>query len=531
MLRLFEYNAEDFTAGQLAFLDAASKVRVSEEINEERRLEFEHPPDSRITVNRLIVCEGQAYRITSITQSTGAMMNISAEHVFNCDAAKIHLPTFPNMIGKSPREVIAAAFENTSFHVMTEAETEALGMEWIGADGFKIDFFEVDKITPYDVVQTVIENAGRGEIYADNYNIAVVSKIGEQTPVLLDTSKNMENINIQRDTSQLVTRLYAYGYNDTPITSVTEDGVPYIDSPNAELYGIHEGYRDYSDYTEPTDVYNLAQWEFDESNENRIDVPKVTITGTYIDLSKISDGDIKPLNPGDSVTVYDEGTLINARVLSVERYPYEPEKTNITVGRPSADLFFYLSQLGRLGKNYKRASTSKGDIKTGYLSGTLNTETNNIKSGAGTMTVVDDLMTVRDSAGRVRIRLGNSGGRFEFVIYDENGSETITLDEEGSAEFSGRLTAEAVFSGSIKTSKDAEIGRYLKLKGITGSGQTGGIQFVDASGNVVADILLISGSNGASYFVIESSEPTRINNISIVDLEERISALEKEVGN
>lgn len=526
MLKLFEYDKTEYEYGMLAVLPDASEVKITTEINGGNSLEFVYPKDERselATVNRIIVCEGQAYRISKVTSDSGGKITVVADHVYNTDAKRRHVPTIPDMIGTAPRDVLARAFEGTGFTLLTYAEAEDLGLKWVGSDGFLIDFFEVDKTSLFDVMETVIENCGKGELYIDNYKIALVERLGADTGMRLDVSRNMENITVQRDASELVTRLYPYGYNDTPILSVN-GGKLYIDSPNTAQYGIIEGYRDYSDYEQPEDVYNHGLWEFDENNENRIDVPVITVSGSYIDLSKTADSEVTALNIGDGVVVMDGDVEIKERVTRIESYPYEPSATNITIGKVARDIFFYLDQLGKAGKGYKKASATNGDISAPckYLSGTLNTKVNNIQSGKGNMSVVDDLMTVRDKNNKVRIRLGNNNGRFVFVLYNDSGTETITLDDGGNAEISGTLTADAVFSGTLKTDKDAEIGQFLKIKTVSGSAESGGIKFVASDGSTSGGIYQVE--NAGKVWIMAND--VILGGVSINDLAARVETLE-----
>ena len=74
----------------------------------------------------------------------------------------------------------------------------------------------------------------------------------------------------------MVTKLYPYGKDDAHIGSVNS-GKQYIISENADIYGVREGYRDYTDYIEPSKILRRARWEFDSENEERIDVPCVNI--------------------------------------------------------------------------------------------------------------------------------------------------------------------------------------------------------------------------------------------------------------
>lgn len=265
MLRILPYNSVTFDKGIV--IGDAYDVRVTYEINGERRLDFSHPINEKseiISENKIVVCEGQAYRIIKVLKTIGEKNFIAAEcsHVYNADASNIHIQNIPDLIGKTPSYVLGQIFKNTKFSIMTDSELTKVGLKRVDYSGFKVDFFSMDKTNPYEAVKALIENCGKGEIYADNYKIALVERIGGESCLRLDLSKNMKDISIERDITDMVTKLYPYGKDDAHIGSVNS-GKQYIISENADIYGVREGYRDYTDYIEPSKILRRARWEFD----------------------------------------------------------------------------------------------------------------------------------------------------------------------------------------------------------------------------------------------------------------------------
>ena len=382
MLVLLEYDSTG-ARDVIAVLNDAVSVRVTQEINSADELTFTHPLTSDkaelITVNRLILCEGQLYRIMRVQRGDDTL---SAEcmHIWYADAGAVHIPSVPDSIGVTPYNLIKSV-DSGDFSVMTQSQMTTRDMNWIGMGDFmknknthddvefKIDFFAVDKTNLLDFVKMVIANAGFGEIYYDNNYFAVVEQIGKKTGIRLELSANMENVRTETDISSMITRLYPYGSDDMTIGSVY--GENYIDSPNLGIYGLKSGYKDYSDYTDAYDLYYNARWEFDAQNPERIDVPAVTVTGSAIDLAKYSsDGDIGRVSLGDTVTVVDErGNEIVERVIAVSYYPYENMPADITIGRLKRDLYFYLSQISELAKRYAKCSTTSGKISATAIAG------------------------------------------------------------------------------------------------------------------------------------------------------------------
>ncbi len=456
MLKLFEYNSKTFEKG--IPIPNASDVKVTQEINGDRMLTFTCPSHSAdmLAENKIVVCEGAAYRIMKLTKNIGGEGVYTAEcsHVYNADAPSVHIQNIPDMMGVKPSQVLKKAFSGTPFTIMSDKEIEALGMKSIDHDGFLIDYFSTDKTNPFDVVKDITESCGKGELYADNYKIALVDRIGSDTRVRLDVTKNMYDIQIERDITDIVTRLYPYGADDAHIGSVN-GGTQFIDSPMKSVYGIRCGYRNYSDYTDPEGILERAEWEFSSENENRIDVPSVNITGTYADISKLAEYSGEKLSIGDRVDICDNGAVISERVIRMEYYPYQPNNTVISIGRVKKDLFFYLSQISSATHRYGRVTTRGGDLCAGSVKGTFKNSGMSVVTGNGSISIISDLMTVK-SSGATKVLIGNKDGLFEFSVTDRKNSAAISFDSDGHMRFTGNVHPNAIYMGNNVIGLDAD---------------------------------------------------------------------------
>lgn len=356
----------------------ATDVAVSQQINGDYSLSFKYPRNGELAehsymrVNSIVKCEGQRFRIKKISKTAEPMMSIDCEHIFNYAAKHTHIPNIgstdrDDYIGEDAYNVLAGAVElankhsTADFSLLTDAELAELGMTRLSVN---IDFESIDKTNLYDVMLKIIECAGMGEIYCDNYKIAIVERIGSDTNVILNTATNLTDITIEYDTSDMITRLYPYGKDDLTISAATSntDGKIYIQSDNAGRYGIIEGYADYSDCEDVDKLWKLAVWQMDEDNPERIDVPSINISGTVADLSRI-DSRVDQLSLGDGVLVMDNGETFSERVITLTRYPYEARADSMSIGRVKKDMFFYLNQLGLLAKRYKSISTNDGRVQ------------------------------------------------------------------------------------------------------------------------------------------------------------------------
>ncbi len=464
MLRLFEHNATSFTTGQIAFLGDASKVRIMQEINTQNDLYFDYPGDDpkapMIIVNRIVVCEGQAYRIYKVDEENKGILkkSVIARHLLYYDARKYHVPKIPDRINVTPKSIVDEIFQGSKFHVMEQSELPE-GLKWVGNDGFRIDFFSVDKTSAFDLMQKLIESCGMGELYMDNYKIALVERVGKETSLRLEVGFNMQDIKVAYETTDMITRLYPYGKDDAPISKEN-----YIDSPNIGIYGRIDGYKDYTDYSDMEELKARAEWEFDPENEERIDVPEIVVSGKFVDLSKLAQyGDVYKVHLGDRVYIVNNGNVIRERIRTIENYPYEPELGNITIGRQRRDLFFLVRHLRWTKRDLDKTTTTNGGTKTNYLDGAINSDQNNIKSENERLKLEGDFLTIRDNK-RIRAELGNSSKGFGFWLYDADGNPVIYFDEQGNGTFSGIIRGGKILSDTdIAVNKDANVGRYLRV--------------------------------------------------------------------
>lgn len=457
---------EDFLYGADTVLYDASDVCISESINEEYTLEFQLPYSNTtgLSVGRTVVCEGQIYRVVNINSNDDSKKHsVKCTHVFCFDSKRLHIPNIGStddvdFIGVSPYTVVKEAHNKikkfSSITMFTEQELESRGLHWLGGTDednpeFLIDFESVDKTTLWDVLKQIIENAGRGEIYAENKTFALVERIGNDSGAVISTAENMNGVSVEYDISDMITLLYPYGKDGLEITSAAanESGTAYIISPNY-IYGTCHGYKDY-DLSDPEDLYNRALWEFDEDNPDRIDVPDINISGTVTDI-----GIPQGIRIGDRVRVLHNGNEINERIISIKRYPFEGTPSSVSIGRVRRDMFFYLNQIGVFTQRYKNISTYNGKIYGDKITGT--TKNTYIAQNAITLSNTSAQLTVNGSGIRIirdenafftaskdsfkvadYISVDISGAKFSADSLKLSGYE-FTVDEDGNLLFNGR---------------------------------------------------------------------------------------------
>ncbi|MGN0107434.1 MAG: phage tail spike protein, partial [Hominilimicola sp.] len=367
-IRIYDRNATDFEGNGKAVLEKASDVHVTREINGDYALDFKYPVrDAKmkhIQMESICRYEGQLFRIRIVSQG-----EVSAKAIY-LDAARKHLQYVEDMIGETPYNIMVRLFQDTPIHIMTEKEVSEKGMQWVTE---RTDFFEASKLTPIGGLQTLTEQLEKQkavcELYVDNYNIALVRRIGADNAGRITLRFNAKETKSELNSTTLVTRLYPYGMDDLDISTVN-GGKQYIDSPYIGTYGVIEGFREFSDCEDADELLKLAQWQFSEDNLERIDVPKYNMEVKYVDVqSAYYRRHLKSLKLGDRVKIFDEQTEIETtqRIIKTDIYRLDPSKSIIEVGQPKVTFESFLGGMKEATTYYQASTNDRYQTKTSAL--------------------------------------------------------------------------------------------------------------------------------------------------------------------
>ncbi len=435
MLKVYDKNESNFSGNGLAVLKEAQNVCVTREINGEYSLNFDMPGDNEkwkyLQQRNKIICEGQQFRIYKKIREKNGILKRSVEclHVIY-DASQKLIPDFPDQIGYTPRGIMLTAFAGTAFHIMTDAEVSALGMSWVTD---KTDIFRCSKETPLSITKKVIENIGKGELYIDNYNIALVHRIGKDTGHHFTLSNNLQSLSDVEDGNSIVTRLYATGKNGMPLPStVAPNG--YLDSADGiALYGVIEGYKEY-DTEDPAELYQKALWEYSPENPERIDRASVAYGLKFIELYKLYGNNFK-VNIGDSVKIKSNVLEIESvqRFTKYTKYPYSPQQSTVILGKPPKTLNDAAVAGLNASQKLNNVTNQSGEVKAAWLENLIGNIQQVVYSGLKkelsihrtgdlwefgnntAIAIVDGVMAIadsRDSEGNWNFRTFGSGKGF-----------------------------------------------------------------------------------------------------------------------
>lgn len=211
--------------------------------------------------------------------------------------------------------------------------------------------FKVNKVTCLEAIGgtdgSIIDTYGTGaEILRDNTDIHVLNRRGYDNDVVIEYRKNLTGLEVEEDTTDLVTRIMPYAIYTNSNNEEVEVRGDFINSPLINNYAHpYVKYMDYSEEFEDgevptkTKLNNLATKEY---TINKIDIPKCNYKIEFIPLSKCAgyEGLEDRINLCDVVTVKDSRYNIDtqAKVIKVVFDVLRGRYDSMELGEPRTTL-------------------------------------------------------------------------------------------------------------------------------------------------------------------------------------------------
>ncbi len=211
--------------------------------------------------------------------------------------------------------------------------------------------FKVNKVNCLEAIGgtsgSIIDTYGTGaEILRDNTDIHVLNRRGRDNDVVIEYRKNLTGLEVEEDTTDLVTRIMPYAIYTNSNNEEVEVRGDFIDSPLINNYAHpYVKYMDYSEEFEDgvvptkTKLNNLATKEY---TINKVDIPKCNYKIEFIPLSKCAgyEGLEDRINLCDVVTIKDSRYSIDtqAKVIKVVFDVLRGRYDSMELGEPRTTL-------------------------------------------------------------------------------------------------------------------------------------------------------------------------------------------------
>lgn len=342
---------------------------------------------------------------------------------------------------------------------MEDSNTHSIILSAMKTYGYEVEFSTLDK--KVHVYQTIGEDRG-AYVYSD---------------------LNIRNLELQADTYDFATRLYAYGAEGLTFADIN-GGKEYVSNHNHSTKIIEAVWRD-DRYTDKASLKADA--------EKRLEIlaqPRLSYTVDVIELAKLSNTySILDFRIGDSVAIIDRVNSLRdyQRITKLTDYPITPEKNKVELANVK------ITMVESTGK--EAIDSAIAGVKE-YI----------VKVETDLMKAIDDAtdLITNEKGGYIVIRTNEAGEQYEFLVMDTadiatatnvwrwnlsglgfsssgyNGDYGIAITADGkiNADFitTGELNAERVKTGLL-SSKDSRT--WIDLD--TGYFKLGGISY-DATG-------------------------------------------------
>lgn len=307
MIKIFSPTDRDFTTNGDAVV-IASRAIVHKVDNGDYYLEYEIPIEysDYIKANNIIVAptpQGeQAFRVESAFEVTRTKIRGKAYHVYYDSENYVIADSY--VVNKNCKDALA--------HL--NAATDITSPFTTDSDVTKIDSFRCVRKSLREAVLTVLERWG-GHIVRDNFSIEIRNQIGQDNGVTIQYRKNLKEIVVSEDWSNVCTKLLPVGQDGYLLQELYLYAPTQYDIPYTKALNFDQSHIERDDYPD------------EESYKAALRADLIAQGTAYLEISQypsinytISANVEKITDVGDIVQVYDErlGVNILAAVLSFE---------------------------------------------------------------------------------------------------------------------------------------------------------------------------------------------------------------------
>lgn len=421
----------------------------------------------------------QAFRIRTAEKSR-SKITVKAYHVFY--DSENYLIADSYVVNKNCNDALDHlnnATDNVSpFTTLSDVET--------------VNSFRCVRKSLYEAINTVLERWS-GHLVRDNFSIEIRDTIGADNGVTIQYRKNLKEISVVYDWSNVCTKLLPVGKDGLTLSYIYSEiqyDIPYTRTVSFEQDIERENYETDEEYQAALEEDLTDQAErYLEINQ----FPEVTYT-LNANMDKITD-------IGDIVKVYDErlGIDIQTSVLSFEYDAILGKYTQVSFGTAPKTLS---GLLDGVSSTIKESINENNQVITVTLRDELEEATSKIMNVLGSsyciyqgnqILIVDSLPA--ESAHNV-IRINAGGIGFSNTGISGNFASAWTIDNVLNMENINviNLTADLIKGGTLK------LGSNLN--------QNGDLEVYDAENNLIAQLdnngLKMYGQDG-SYILINTS--------------------------
>lgn len=348
-MKIFSLDTTDFTYNGYGFLTDVISAEVYEEINGQYVLNMEYLVGGHLAEylerENIIVCKvadgtEQPFRIKYIDKNFKTIL-IKAYHISYDLADDL-------VIDIAPTNLQAQAFgrwvlNNSTTHAATYTFNSNISTT-ASARYIRKNVLECFMSTD----ENSMLNKFGGEFKRDNYTITFNTRIGADNGVRLLIGKNIDEIKITTDDTELYTRVVPVGYNGLTLPEIYVDSLLINNYPHPKGCVVKfdnikydETGEDPEAYSDINDFYDALRAAANNLFTNGLDKPIINVDINWIDLSKTKEYEnytsLETIRLGDTLTC-DMGTFqYTTRVISTTYNVLLDRITEFQIGKVLAN--------------------------------------------------------------------------------------------------------------------------------------------------------------------------------------------------
>jgi phage minor structural protein len=439
LINIYDSKETNFSNNGLCILDPIVKSAIiTEEINGQYILDIEVTKDTKekykyINEFCIIKADGQLFRLYNLSnlQDRGITIRATLHHIYK-DVDTDFLDDISITNGTVCNALESVILDSRFTILPTDIASTAT-----------INFVKDKPLNA--IFKTILPTFG-GELIRDNFNIGIVSKIGKETGLSIEYSKNITGFEQTLDYSEIVTRMMPTGKDGATIDLIN-GGSKWITSPRINNYfktfSSEVTFDNLEDATE-LKVAGEALWD-------TIDLPKVNYKVNFVELERTEQYkyfyeylNFKGLELGDSVIIKHKvfNTNLTARVIKIVRDGLTGKTLEIELGEFRDNIFNAFDKI-----DYKIASVGSKLEETKKALYTKVTQTDEritleatrIDEAQAQLSIQADQISTKVTAGQVSSIITQSATEVAFA-FNEVARNVVVISEQGLTVNNGGIT-------------------------------------------------------------------------------------------
>ncbi len=355
-MTIYDKECKDFHNNGLGFLKDCISAYVEEEINSTLKLTIEYPINGQnveyLVYDNIIKCNTSRYNdqlfiIKSIVKNFRTL-TITALHIFYIlkenhieDIAPTNLAPedFGNWILQRTN------FPN-NFIIRSNITNKRASARYVNKNPVECLIGEDDNS---------LINLFNCEIDRDNFTITITDKIGEDNHVKLIIGKNIKNIQINTDATEIYTRIYPQGYDgltlpEKYVDSELINSYPTPKVGSIEFSDIKYDPNDEESYHTVEEAYQAIRDRVKLLFDSGVDKPSINVKIDWLELSKTKEyydmySNLERVNLGDIITAQILGLNYTTRIIKVKYNVLTDTIDNFEIGSSTMSISSTLNNL------------------------------------------------------------------------------------------------------------------------------------------------------------------------------------------